>query len=69
MIDVFGRWRKRFRDEITELMDIRDAALMAALAELNASAGDDAALDSYNSTVNLVRAEYLRGISVINERY
>lgn len=69
MIDVFGRWRRKIRDDVAEVLAIRDAALMAALSELNASAGDDAALDRYNSTVKLVSAEYLRGISVVNERY
>jgi hypothetical protein len=69
MIDVFGRWRRRVREDAAGLLEIRDAALMAALTELNAGAGDDAALDAYNSTVHLIRAEYLRGISVVNERY
>jgi hypothetical protein len=69
MIDVLGKWLRRASKGPMELLEIRDAVISAAYAELNESDGSDAALDAYNKTKRMANAEYLRGISVINERY
>lgn len=59
-------WRRKRL--IREIEDRRERIRAAALVALMATTGDDAALDAYNREAHLAEVEYLRALSLINER-